>query len=321
MGMALDLFVRTRTVDEIRSLVPDWVDIELTESAAFARLSNADEWSGLATAISRKGYEAVVLGFVSSLDAFYYAHYQNGRPIRVLVYGWDRQERTWEQVSGQRQPWEKFEKDPRVGLQCFFDGRNTAIAVGEYYRFSGVYEPPPAPIAHGKKPAGPRKKPAARGRGGKAKKPPVREGFLASNEELTATIRKIFPIHTKGLTLMVAEPPRPHLDQGPIVESRDGMVLLLHAFYFLPRTQAEDELQIESVVEQPVLLVSRQAMPIRRDRLFHYLRAVAEVVKRQPIECLKANDLHVWFPARRLENEALVSKGDFLAQMSAGEKG
>ena len=52
--------------------------------------------------------DVIWLGFQSVVDAFQFIHWQNGRTLRVLVYGcFGPDERTWEEISGDAEPWEK----------------------------------------------------------------------------------------------------------------------------------------------------------------------------------------------------------------------
>lgn len=46
------------------------------------------------------------LGFQSVVDAFQFHHWRSGQYIRALVYG-AFQERTWERVDGEAEPWER----------------------------------------------------------------------------------------------------------------------------------------------------------------------------------------------------------------------
>jgi len=51
--------------------------------------------------------EVIWLGFQSTVDAFQYHHWKDGKHLRALVYGCFREERVWERVEGMAEGWEK----------------------------------------------------------------------------------------------------------------------------------------------------------------------------------------------------------------------
>lgn len=55
----------------------------------------------------RYAAEVVYLLFVSSTDSFAFTHCDEGRCVRHLRYGCDREERWWEDVTGEPEPWER----------------------------------------------------------------------------------------------------------------------------------------------------------------------------------------------------------------------
>jgi hypothetical protein len=110
--------------------------------------------------------DVIWLSFQSAADAFEYRHWQNGKRVRVLVYGCFAREREWEWVEGKPQEWEDavlFDLDrlddmlevyspaERKKVKRIFregklavgsaypslDSRETARGVSEYYRFPG----------------------------------------------------------------------------------------------------------------------------------------------------------------------------------------
>lgn len=46
------------------------------------------------------------LGFQSAVDAFQFHHWRAGKRLRTLVYGCFCEERTWERIEGEPEPWE-----------------------------------------------------------------------------------------------------------------------------------------------------------------------------------------------------------------------
>lgn len=135
------LYVRTDSVDEIRSVVPEWIDMELDEHCDYARLTNADDWTELAKTLSSAGREVIELGFQSTVDAFRYARWVNGKPSRVLQLGWSEDEGTWELVAGTPEAWETvFAKAPKVGLFMAITAMEIAAAAGEHHKLTSWYE-------------------------------------------------------------------------------------------------------------------------------------------------------------------------------------
>lgn len=56
--------------------------------------------------------EVIWLSFQSVVDAFEFHHWQAGKLLRSLVFGCYEEERTWEHVVGEPEPWER---------EAFFD--------------------------------------------------------------------------------------------------------------------------------------------------------------------------------------------------------
>jgi hypothetical protein len=51
--------------------------------------------------------DVIWLGFQSAVDAFQFHYWKEGRLLRSLVYGAFEEERTWERVEGEPEPWER----------------------------------------------------------------------------------------------------------------------------------------------------------------------------------------------------------------------
>lgn len=146
MGGAHSLYVRTGSIDEIRSIVPAWIDIELDEHCDYACLSNADDWTELARKLSAGGRDVIELGFQSTVDAFRYVRYAKGAAARLLQYGWSETEQTWEHVAGSPETWESvFEAPPKVGLFMSLTAMDIAAAAGMHHKLTHWYYPPPKP--------------------------------------------------------------------------------------------------------------------------------------------------------------------------------
>jgi hypothetical protein len=156
------LFVRADSVDEVRAIIPEWIDVTLDEQCEYARLSNADDWTELATKLSSSGHDVIELGFQSTVDAFRYVRWVNGKPARTLQFGWSHTEREWERVAGVAEEWESvFETAPKVGVFMTLTAFEMAEAAGMHHKLTDLYQPP----AKTKKPKKAKKKKKASPRG------------------------------------------------------------------------------------------------------------------------------------------------------------
>lgn len=73
----------------------------------------------------RLNTDVIWLSFQSVVDAFEFHHWRSGDLLRSLVFGCYKEERTWENVSGAAEPWERetfFEpKGLEFALECVED--------------------------------------------------------------------------------------------------------------------------------------------------------------------------------------------------------
>ena len=76
----------------------------------------------LAALSARLHTDVIWLGFQSTVDAFLFFRWHDGRLMRALVYGAFEDERTWERVEGEPQEWERSVLFPEEELE---------IALGE----------------------------------------------------------------------------------------------------------------------------------------------------------------------------------------------
>ena len=78
------------------------------------------------------------LVFQSAVETFEFAHWRSGECVRHLVYGC-REERTWEWVDGEMEPWEsnEFELAGPGEFEPSLDARETARDVAEHYGLPG----------------------------------------------------------------------------------------------------------------------------------------------------------------------------------------
>ncbi|APR75554.1 LSU ribosomal protein L19p [Minicystis rosea] len=201
VGGDLSLFVRTRSVDTLRASIPAWIDVALGAGCAFARLSNAEDWSDLARRLSSAGADVVELGFQSTIDAFRFVRWSKGKPTRTLVFGWSEDERTWERIDGEPEPWEGvFAKPPRRGAFDTLDARETAYAVGQHYMLSGWYT---APLGAAKRKAAakkPKAKVVAKSAEKTAKKPKAKVAAKSAKKTAKAKVAAKKAVTAKRVT-------------------------------------------------------------------------------------------------------------------------
>ncbi len=61
----------------------------------------------LAELSSQLETDVMWMSLQSTVDAFQFHHWKSGKQIRSLVYGCFQEERTWERVEGEPEPWER----------------------------------------------------------------------------------------------------------------------------------------------------------------------------------------------------------------------
>lgn len=78
-----------------------------SEFASVPVPDGGDDGAAAALELSRRfGAEVILLGFVSTSDAFGFAHCIDGATLRRVQYGW-REQGSWEVVAGQPEAWEE----------------------------------------------------------------------------------------------------------------------------------------------------------------------------------------------------------------------
>ncbi len=94
-------------IDFVRSALPAKVVIRDSGSFAVVFWDNWDAPDSLMRAVSDHLRSDVFwLLFQSTVDAFEYKHWSNGKLIRQLTYGCRKEERTWESIEGTPEIWE-----------------------------------------------------------------------------------------------------------------------------------------------------------------------------------------------------------------------
>src|SRR5688572_25411670 len=74
----------------------------------------------LAELSSQLSTDVIWLGLQSAVDAFQFHHWQAGKHLRSLVFGCFAEERTWERIEGEPEPWER---------DVFFDRRDLEMSL------------------------------------------------------------------------------------------------------------------------------------------------------------------------------------------------
>lgn len=171
MGTLKAIYVRAKnanTVQAIREAYPTAITERHTQFFAIDRALHEsdcpeDELRSLA---ARLKTDVIWLSFQSTVQAFKFFHWHNDAQLRYLVYGCT-QERLWERIEGDPEPWEQRAIFDRVDLAGILDGyddpterdeverlylerilapgnfwplldaRETARAVAEFYRLPG----------------------------------------------------------------------------------------------------------------------------------------------------------------------------------------
>lgn len=142
MGSDCALYVPVSRVEELVALVPRGFDsVELAPTCAYARAADPD-WDldrlgPLAAKISKKRHGAIVMGYSSVTDAFYFAHYRAKRLARLLSFA-----DGWRVVRGTPEPWEEqLDEPPREGADGIgFDAWSVCDLAGEHYKLTGWFE-------------------------------------------------------------------------------------------------------------------------------------------------------------------------------------
>ncbi len=111
MGWMSRLYVRCGAdadlLGRLRAANPGTVIEAPSEFASVPVPDGGDDGAAAALQLSRRfGAEVILLGYVSSSDAFGFAHCIEGRTLRRVQYGW-REQGSWEVVAGQPEAWEE----------------------------------------------------------------------------------------------------------------------------------------------------------------------------------------------------------------------
>jgi hypothetical protein len=112
MGIWNGFYVRGQNDIGIAAIRESFPDAEIESSPTFIGVKMPDEAfeapeSDLAALSTRLATDVIWLGFQSTVDAFQFHHWRSGRHVRSLVYGCFQDERTWERVEGEPEPWER----------------------------------------------------------------------------------------------------------------------------------------------------------------------------------------------------------------------
>jgi len=112
MGTWNAFYVRAQNDDAVAAVRERFPDAEIESSPAFLGVKMPDNAfeapePDLAALSTRLATDVIWLGFQSTVDAFQFHHWRSGQHVRALVYGCFQDERTWERVEGEPEPWER----------------------------------------------------------------------------------------------------------------------------------------------------------------------------------------------------------------------
>ncbi len=114
MGTLNAFYVRAQADNgEVIAAIHEWIpDAEIEATPQFLGVMMPEDAfeapeAELEALSSRFGTDVIWLAFQSVVDAFEFHHWRAGERVRTLVYGCFQEERTWERVEGQAEPWER----------------------------------------------------------------------------------------------------------------------------------------------------------------------------------------------------------------------
>jgi hypothetical protein len=141
MGGGSAFWIRDAAVDdvELAAKLGSWRDRIAERSGSFLRVENDDAPPReLLTELSLSRHTDVLwIAAQSTVDAFELLHFRDGRLVRELVNGCYRDERTWERVVGDPEPWEAWDEPPVVGRFAPLDAVGVALRVFDHYGLYG----------------------------------------------------------------------------------------------------------------------------------------------------------------------------------------
>src|SRR5262249_33738256 len=105
-------YVKAQDNDAIGAIRERFPKAEIESSPAFHGVRVPDEdykapEAELADLSAFLDTDVIWLSFQSVVDALQFHHWRGGLHVRALVYGCFQEERTWERVEGQPEPWER----------------------------------------------------------------------------------------------------------------------------------------------------------------------------------------------------------------------
>jgi len=174
MGTLIAVYIRCSDPTTVASLLVDHPHAYTETGSTFYAIEKSIEeyqppLAELKDLSKRLTTDVIWLAFQSVVDAFEFHHWNNGVYLRGLAYGCYVEERTWDQVYGEAEPWEskaffqpselelllqyvgsdtEKEEFKRIWRERIIvpgncepsvDARETARKVAEFYRLPGWY--------------------------------------------------------------------------------------------------------------------------------------------------------------------------------------
>lgn len=171
MGISIAFYVRNKGESMTSAISEKFPSAQVEVGSEFIRVPlednafepPADRLSELSSFLNT---DVIWLSFQSTVDAFEFHHWREGTILRSLIFGCYKEERTWERVDGQPEPWEReaFFSEKALGFELKYadagrkeelrriwreaellpgmtepniDSRDAAWKVAEHYNFPG----------------------------------------------------------------------------------------------------------------------------------------------------------------------------------------
>jgi len=142
MGTLNAIYIRAADTAVASAISAEYADAYTEPGTQFYAVDQpADRFrcpEGELAALSERLNTGVIwLGFQSAADAFQFHHWRGGEHLRSLVYGCFEEDRTWERIEGEPEPWENsilFDRHHLVRALQYIEDEGERRAVESIYR-------------------------------------------------------------------------------------------------------------------------------------------------------------------------------------------
>jgi hypothetical protein len=116
MAGAWAYYIRSNDVDALRSFVPRYARLDWEQGADHVQVQRDVVDDARLRALSEQlSTDVILLAFDADRGAFDYGHWRSGQLVRRLAYNCADANNIWEKVQGQEEPWECWQRSPRLG--------------------------------------------------------------------------------------------------------------------------------------------------------------------------------------------------------------